>query len=121
MNRKIVQKEIVQKKRVQKRKVQKKRVILQAALGGKAMTFTMDKLTEENIKTAQELAESLLNLKCSAAVIIRRALHYYVNRTMVDGIDIMLEGGDFTKIGEYLEKERETFFAVAGRDDDGRH
>ena len=103
----------------------KKRVTLQASSDStKAMTFKMDRDTEENIKRAQRISEELLNLKCSAAVIIRRALHYYVNMIQADGIDALLnEDGekDFKKLAEFLEQEREAMFMVAGRADDGRH
>ena len=107
--------------------IPQRRVTLQASSNGKQMTFTMDSSTEANIKQAQLFAEELLNLKCSAAVIIRRAIHYYVNLIMADGYDAKFPNGftddavDWENLGKFLEQERQAMFRVAGRDDDGRH
>ena len=100
-----------------KNKYHKERKTLQGKSNTHTFNCQMDKMTEENIKAIHELTDTLLNMKISQNVMIRRAmalyhLHFmeafYLAETKSNSIE------ERTAIlAQFFERERECLIAAA--------
>lgn len=99
-----------------------KKIPLQAKTDGdhKTTTFTMDKDTQNGLDILQMFTRDLLNLDCSKAVLMRRALMVYKLRIAQTLIEIGQQDSErcLELMAKFAEKERRNLYIAAGKEID---